>query len=207
MEKGREWAGGGMARDLKAAFEATEGMVSFDEFRLLYELARGVRQGAIVEVGSYRGRSTVALGLGSLDGHRAPVFAIDPHEEFTGVLGGRFGPEDRAAFYRAMLETGCDRVVRLVNLASEVVASGFDRKVALLFVDGDHRDEAVRRDFHAWLPHLESGAFVAFDDSLDPKLGPARLIGHLVATGLFAAKAVAGKLTVLELCASAAQAG
>lgn len=196
-----------MARDLKAAFEATEGMVSFDEFRLLYELARGVRQGAIVEVGSYRGRSTVALGLGSLDGHRAPVFAIDPHEEFTGVLGGRFGPEDRAAFYRAMLETGCDRVVRLVNLASEVVASGFDRKVALLFVDGDHRDEAVRRDFHAWLPHLESGAFVAFDDSLDPKLGPARLIGHLVATGLFAAKAVAGKLTVLELCASAAQAG
>jgi hypothetical protein len=34
-----------------------------------------------------------------------------------------------------------------------------------LFIDGDHRYEAVRADFAAWQPHLAPGAIVAFDDS------------------------------------------
>ena len=99
----------------------TEGMTSFEEATLPYKLAREVRSGCIVEVGAYRGRTTVALGRGSLDGHRVPVFAIEPHQPVTGVLGGRFGPADVGAFYRAMLETGCYHVVRLVSLSSEQV--------------------------------------------------------------------------------------
>src|SRR5580698_9485727 len=45
------------------------GMVSLDVAELLYSLARDVSVGVIVEVGSYRGRSTVALALGSRAGH------------------------------------------------------------------------------------------------------------------------------------------
>ena len=58
---------------LKSCFDRTEGMVSFDEAVLLYYLAREVRSGCIVEVGSYRGRSSVFLGRGSLDGANVPV--------------------------------------------------------------------------------------------------------------------------------------
>ncbi len=188
-----------MEQDLEAAFRATEGMISFPEFRLLHELARGVGDGCIVEVGAWRGRSTVALGLGALAGAAPPVFAFDPHDEFVGALGGRFGPEDRAAFYRAMLATGCWRNVRLLNVSSELIAPQWKLPIGLLWIDGDHRDEGVRRDFHAWLPHLAPAAKVAFDDSLDPKLGPSRLIRHLVATELFIESAVVGKVTVLEL--------
>jgi len=176
----------------------TEGMTSFAEATLLYELAREVRSGCIVEVGAYRGRTTVALGRGSLDGHRVPVFAIEPHQAFTGVLGARFGPADAGAFYRAILETGCYHVVRLVSLSSEQVAGGWRLPVALLWIDGDHRHEAVRRDFESWRPHLIEGATVAFDDAADPALGPRTLIGELLATGRYEKVGDFGKITVLQ---------
>jgi len=177
----------------------TEGMTSLEEAKLLYELAREVRSGCIVEVGAYRGRSTVALGRGSLDGHRVPVFAIEPHQSFTGVLGGRFGSADAGAFYRAMLETGCYHVVRLVSLSSEQVVQGWRLPVALLWVDGDHRYEGVRRDFESWRPHLIKGATVVFDDAADPAIGPHRLIAELLATGGYEKVKEFGKMAVLRV--------
>ena len=68
--------------------------------------------------------SPSALAQGSLAGHGAPVFAVEPHETFEGILGGSFGPADRAAFFRTMLTTSSYPAVRLVNLSSEVVTPG-----------------------------------------------------------------------------------
>jgi predicted O-methyltransferase YrrM len=178
----------------------TVGMTSLAEATFLYGLAREVRGGCIVEVGSYRGRSTVALGRGSLDGHRVPVFAIEPHQTFTGVLGGRFGPADAGAFYRAILETGCYHVVRLVSLSSEQIVSGWRLPIALLWIDGDHSYDGVRRDFSSWRPHLMAGAIVVFDDADNPAIGPHRLIAELLATGGYEKVREFGKMTVLRLC-------
>jgi predicted O-methyltransferase YrrM len=162
---------------------------------MLYNLAKDVREGCIVEVGSYRGRSAVALGRGSLDGHRVPVFAIEPHAEFIGERGGVFGPPDRAAFYQAMLRTDCYKIVRLVNLTSETVAPNWNEPVGLLFIDGDHSEEGVRRDWNCWSPRLRADATVAFDDSDWP--GPANLVAELVAAGWEKVDAC-DKITVLR---------
>src|SRR4051795_11772941 len=78
------------AGDAEYFLSLTEGMTSMDEAMLLYQLALEVRNGCIVEIGAYRGRTTVALGRGSIDGARVPVFTIEPHQVFTGALGGRF---------------------------------------------------------------------------------------------------------------------
>jgi hypothetical protein len=169
------------------------------ELERLYALARGVESGCIVEVGSYRGRSTAALGFGSLDGHRAPVFAIEPHETFTGVFGGHFGPADRAAFYRAMLATGMWEVVRLVNLSSEVVVAGWTRPVGMLWLDGDHTYEGVRRDYRCWEPHLQDDAVLAFDDASAPDAGPARLVDELVHGGRWELSEAVGEMRVLRV--------
>ena len=171
--------------DLETHFNQTEGMINLAEAALLYDLAKACREGCIVEVGSYRGRSAVALGRGSLDGHNAAVYAIEPHEEFTGLLGGKFGPPDRAAFYTAMLATSCYHTVRLVNLSSEIVAPGWTQKIGLLFIDGDHSYAGVKRDFDCWSPHLTPNALIAFDDSTDPALGPRQLIDELRQGGQF----------------------
>ncbi len=185
--------------NFEAYFGNTEGSISLEEAFLLYELAENLEKGCIVEVGSYRGRSTVALGRGSLDGNQVPVFAIDPHEKFTGILGGQFGPEDRGAFYKAMLDSSCFYVVRLINLSSEKISPNWDKKISLLWIDGDHSYEGVRRDYFCWEKHLFPDAFVVFDDSLDPKLGPHKLIDELINEGRLEKIRAVGKVTQLKL--------
>ena len=117
------------------AVDRIEGMISLREADLLYRLAgRANGCGCIVEIGSYRGRSTVALAEGATS---SAIFAIEPHEVFEGVLGGSFGARDRAHFYRAMLRSGAYERVRLVNLPGRVVAPGWSEPVALLWIDGE----------------------------------------------------------------------
>jgi Methyltransferase domain len=172
-----------------------EGMVSEREADLLFRLAQADGPGCIIEVGSFRGRSTVALARGA---GSSPVYAIEPHEPFTGILGGTFGPQDRAAFFRAMLSSGCYERVRLVSVSSEVVAPGWRQPVRLLWLDGDHSYSGVRRDWEAWRPHLVPSAVVAFDDSTDEAIGPHRLIGELVGAGELTPIERVGKVTVLR---------
>jgi Methyltransferase domain len=113
------------------------------------------------------------------------------------VLGGRFGPEDRGAFYRHMLCTGAYRTVRLVNLTSRIVAPGWELPVGLLWIDGDHTYEGVRSDFDLCAPHLTQRATVAFDDAANRNLGPYRVIQELIASREYRMVRDA-KLSVLE---------
>lgn len=179
-------------------FNDTEGMISYEEAKLLYDLAREIKTGCIVEVGSYRGRSTVALGRGSIEGHKVPVFAVDPHENFNDGIGINFGPPDRAAFFKTMLDSDCYHVVRLINLSSEIVAPNWQQTIGLLWIDGDHSYEAVKRDFHCWLPHLAPNAIIAFHDSTNPKLGPWKLITEVTENNRFQVVAQVGLITVIN---------
>lgn len=151
---------------LEAAL-ATEGWMKRAEILALMALARDVPEGAhIVEIGTYRGRSTVALANGASCGNHGRVYTFDPHLEFSGVRGGAFGPQDQAYLYRALADAGVGEGVFVVCLDSKMVASNWPaRDVGLLFVDGDHRREAVRADLLAWFPHLRSDAVVALDDT------------------------------------------
>lgn len=162
---------------------AIKGWLSRDAAVLLYELAREVTDGCIVEVGSYRGRSTVALARGAEAGSNPRVYAVEPHEPFVGALGGKFGPEDRAAFFRNMVRTGAYRQVRLLNVSSELLAPGWREPIALLWLDGDHSYEGVKRDFEAWEPHLLADCGVVLDDADDVTLGPHRLAEELKGAG------------------------
>ncbi|MEM9064129.1 MAG: class I SAM-dependent methyltransferase [Planctomycetota bacterium] len=166
--------------DWLAHVEATKGWLSTDEAEVLQGLATKVTQGCIVEVGSYRGRSAIALAAGARDD--VPVFAIDPHELVVESDALTYGPEDRAAFFEAMIRSGGYERVRLVNLSSEVVTPGWDRPVGMLWIDGDHTLEGVTRDWECWKGHLLPGAIVAFDDAHDPAVGPYHLIDGLLET-------------------------
>jgi len=185
--------------DLFDAVADVEGWLALEEAAVLFRLARRVITGAVVEVGSYRGRSTVALAQGvAAGGHSVPVFAIEPHEPFTGVLGGQFGPADRTAFFQNMLTTGCCEYVRLVNLSSEIITCGWQLPVALLWIDGDHATEAVQRDWTCWAPHLLPEAYIVLDDALNLNLGPYKLIEELLDRGTHRLLGRCGKIAVLQ---------
>lgn len=181
--------------------ESVEGWLARSEARLLAELAGTiVPPRTIVEVGNYRGRSTVALGLGALGGRGARVYSIDPHRAFTGARGGRFGSADQAQLYANLTRPGVGAQVNVIGLDSTAVARGWNEgAVALLFVDGDHRYESVRADVEAWLPHLATGAQVLFDDVDYPDV--ARVIDEFVASGVLQRRTQVGKIAWCERAA------
>src|SRR5579872_4668202 len=59
---------------------SVDGWLHPKEARLLYRLASQCRaRGAIVEIGSWKGKSTICLARGSIAGGKTPIHAIDPH--------------------------------------------------------------------------------------------------------------------------------
>src|SRR4051812_18955096 len=59
---------------------AVEGWLNPSEGRVLFRLAsQCTGRGVIVEIGSWKGKSTIWLGKGSKMGKRAEIHAIDPH--------------------------------------------------------------------------------------------------------------------------------
>lgn len=177
---------------------ATEGWLAREEAEALMELASRVPAGRhIVEVGNFRGRSTVALALGSRRGAGVQVYSFDPHTEFVGPRGGRFGRADQAHLYANLARAGVGEWVSVVTLDARLVAPAWPaRDVGLLFVDGDHRYEAVVADHAGWEPHLASGATVAFDDRDYPDV--ARRLAELVAAGRLLPAGSRGKVAWFE---------
>lgn len=183
--------------DLPAFLDSYKGGISVDEGLALNRYAADCAGGVIVEIGSFRGKSAVALATGAgISGEQ--VYCVDPHQEFTGVYGGKFGPQDRGAFYQVMLQTSLFDRVALVNLASKEAARGWHRPIGLLFIDGDHTYRGVSNDFKAWDPHVSMGGVVAFDDAIDPAIGPARLIEEILGSRRYMSLEVVGKIHFLR---------
>lgn len=174
---------------------STEGHLSPPECQLLFEIASKVSEGCIVEIGSYRGKSTVALALGSQHGNNAPVYAIEPHELHAGLIG-KYGPWDRVEFFKNMLRNNCAETVRLLNVSTEVVSKGWKKPISLLWIDGDHRYEGVKRDFESWEPFIMKNSLIAFHDSL--RDGPAAVIQEALSSGKYQKLQLVGLTTVLQ---------
>lgn len=150
-----------------------KGLIPDEVGQALYALALVVpAEQVIVEIGSYQGKSTCYLASGARDGCGAHVYAVDPWDT-EGNVTGRFG------FAEAPTRIAFERQVRAARLWSRVTPlQGFSTQVArrwdgplvgLLFVDGDHSEQAVRADLEAWRPHLAPSAVVAFDDLDTPR--------------------------------------
>jgi len=145
------------------------GWLTDEEGEALYELARSCRgDGAIVEIGSWKGKSTVCLGLGSQAGASVPVYAIDPHTDH------RFGD-----FTANVQRAGIADLVRPIPSLSQRAADDFHEPVELLFVDGSHEFDLVLEDFEKWVPKVVDGGWVAFHDTTWTR-GPRKVVGEAV---------------------------
>ena len=145
------------------------GWLTDEEGEALYELARSCRgDGVIVEIGSWKGKSTVCLGLGSQAGRSVPIYAIDPHADY------RFGD-----FKTNVERAGITDLVHPIASLSQAAAAAFDQPIELLFVDGSHEYDLVLEDFEKWVPKVVEGGWVAFHDTTWTK-GPRKVVGAAV---------------------------
>lgn len=119
-----------------------EGWMSKEELNFLYKIAGGVKD--IVEIGSWKGRSTHAL----LSGCKGTVTAIDT---FKGSPGEKshIGIKPYKDFIK---NVGNFKNLKVIKSDSIKASKKFKGKVDFIFIDGAHTYEAVKADIEAWLP-------------------------------------------------------
>lgn len=141
------------------------GHISPAEMDLLYRLASQVSaERAIVEIGSFQGKSTVCLGLGAKQSG-ARVFAIDPHENEQVNAATHYGMENHAALLKNLVDFEVADVVRVVALPSLQVADNWYHTLDLVWIDGCHEFQAIFADLIQWSNYISPNGRIAVHDS------------------------------------------
>jgi hypothetical protein len=156
--------------------------ISIPEGELLYKLAQQ-STGNIVEIGSWKGYSTIWLAKALKDdvikcrqgnnwvAIQPPytgkifknIYAIDPH---TGaeIHKKMYGVVDTYnEFLKNIKDAGVDNIVIPVRLKSEDAVKDWSKSIDLLWIDGDHM--AADKDFDMWYPFVKEGGIIALHDT------------------------------------------
>ncbi|WP_342439238.1 class I SAM-dependent methyltransferase [Paenibacillus sp. FSL L8-0436] len=116
--------------------------------------------GEIVEIGSFKGKSTVALSLGSqyLTAKKRLVYAIDP---FTHPALPVNYEED---FIINLRKAGMESYVNAIKKPSQSAYDDCPPSISVLFIDGDHSYEGVVHDIIHYASRVVNGGIIAFHD-------------------------------------------
>jgi predicted O-methyltransferase YrrM len=148
-----------------------DGWLTDAQAERLWNAARRARAGQrIVEIGSFRGRSTIVLASAAPDG--VELVAIDPHG------GGDRGPQeiaaeadrgdrDYAAFHANLRAAGIEDRVRHVRAFSDAALPEVSGDVELLFIDGAHRYGPARGDIEQWGRRVAPGGTMLIHDAFN----------------------------------------
>ncbi len=148
-----------------------EGYLNHKKSTLLYDIVRRLEgPGAIAEVGSWKGKSTVTLALAARHSSRTdPVYAIDHHEgseEHQAVIQSEGSTWPK--FQHTIQTAGVASTVEPLKMRSLEGARWLAKnnvRLKFLFLDGAHDEDSVRSDLLAFRPLLLPGAYVALDDA------------------------------------------
>lgn len=145
---------------------AVEGWLTEKEGKFLYKMAsQCIGYGVIVEIGSWKGRSTIWLAQGSKYGNQVKVYAIDPH---TG------SPEHRSLhkkiwtfdiFKKNLQKAQVTHLVTPLVTTSETAVRHWNLPIEFLFIDGAHEYEFVKKDFLLWFPYIVDNGIIAIHDT------------------------------------------
>lgn len=151
------------------AVEQVDGWMSPDQAQRLYNAAAGTHQGeTIVEIGSFRGRSTIVLASAAPAG--VQIVAIDPH------AGNDRGPQeidgfeaaaatDHDVFNANLAAAGVAERVQHIRSFSDVAHNEVVGELAVLYVDGAHRYSPARSDIREWGRRVAPGGTLLIHDS------------------------------------------
>jgi predicted O-methyltransferase YrrM len=121
--------------------------------------------GTVVEIGSFRGKSTIVLARAA-----GSVVAIDPHagsdrgpQEIAADAAR--GDEDHSAFVANVAAAGVADRVRHVRAMSAEALGAVDGPLAMLYVDGAHRFAAARDDILRWGARVAPGGTMLVHDA------------------------------------------
>jgi predicted O-methyltransferase YrrM len=153
-----------------------DGFFSEEEGRWYARFARDLRGGTLVEIGSWKGRSTSFVGpVCNANGTR--LVCVDHWEGSRDMLAGRYAEtlavEDVEQTFRANMRA-LGIAVEVFREPSAVAATRFaPGSVDRVFLDGSHDGASVAEDLGLWTPRLKPGGILAGHD-YDDKHGELR---------------------------------
>ncbi len=185
--------------DVLTLISDVEGWLSTEQARMLYGAATRCRDGGtIVEIGSFRGRSTIVLASAAPTG--VEVIAIDPHagndrgpQEFEGFSAE--AATDADVFRGNLRRAGLDHRVRHVSEFSNRAHPMVHHSIALLYVDGAHRYRPARDDLRDWGRRIEVGGTLLIHDSFSSVGVTLAIFRQLVGSARYRYLGRAGSLT------------
>jgi predicted O-methyltransferase YrrM len=155
--------------DLDQALDGVDGWFSPDQVARVVERASQVpATGRIVEIGSFRGRSMIAIARSAPEG--AELVAIDPH------AGNDRGPqeiegfEDEAAVDSKVFLTNLERAgvrdrVTYVRKYSHDAHDDVAGLIDMLHIDGAHRFRPASDDIASWGDRVAAGGTMLIHDA------------------------------------------
>ncbi len=167
--------------EVLASVDHVDGWMSPDQAEALYTAARSCRSGdQIVEIGSFRGRSTIVLASAATPG--VEVVAIDPHagndrgpQELAGFVDQ--AATDHAVFTANLANAGVADRVRHVRSMSDEAHDDVVGEIAVLYIDGAHRYAPARQDIVEWGARVRAGGTLLIHDSFS-SIGVTGAIGR-----------------------------
>lgn len=148
--------------------ESVEGYLAPNEIRFLALMAAcPTAKGEILEIGSFKGKSTVILAKAAALCGNGKVHAVDPmiapSETDPDLKGEASSFPD---FQKNIEAQNVSKQIEFHQNFSYELAESWNEPIRLLWIDGDHTYKGTKLDFDGFAEHLADGAIVAIHDVL-----------------------------------------
>lgn len=161
-----------------------KGFMHEDEALRLYDIAlEASKNGPVVEIGSYCGKSAYIIGTACRK-NNSVLYSIDHHRGSEEQQKGEqyFDPDlydpilervnTLSFFQQTLCRTRLEDTVIPVVASSRAAGKFWDTKIAMLFIDGGHSFEAAHHDYLTWTKHIQPAGFLVIHDIFfDPQKG------------------------------------
>lgn len=135
-----------------------------DSANLLYAFVRSLKPEVCVEIGSARGKSACFIGMALKENGCGRLFAIDPHKPTE--WNDPNSVESLPALRANLSTLGLRGQVEIMRATSQEAAENWEMPIDLLFIDGDHTYEGVKRDWELFVPFVRPFGIVVFHDTM-----------------------------------------
>jgi hypothetical protein len=152
--------------------------------------------GDILEIGSFKGKSTILLAKSAAFAGTGRVAAVDPLSMPASTDPTDALPAELPGIFRANLEQhGVQGLVDFHQMRSGDLGPRWTRALRLLWIDGDHTYQGALADFDSFAAHLHQGAIVAVHDVLNRFDGPvAVMLERILDDDRFGAAGLVGSI-------------
>lgn len=171
-----------------AEASSIDGFLTMNEGILLYLLAKYEQKaGRVVEIGSFKGRSTYWLAVAARECNDNKVIAVDhhlgnkEHHDANSKYSVGFPKEGTyKQFVSNMQRFELDNWVASLKMNSSDAARLVNEPIRLLFIDGSHSYLDVRADFEMWEMKVCDNGLILIHDSTEIGFdGPRRLVREI----------------------------